>query len=88
MIAYNPSRINVGSVALQDKDDEVIVSPLYVVFDIDEDIVLAEFLEKFLHSDVALMQIRGLTSGSVRDSLKFSALQLRSSIILFNEYLI
>ena len=75
MIAYNPSRINVGSVALQDKDDEVIVSPLYVVFDIDEDIVLAEFLEKFLHSDVALMQIRGLTSGSVRDSLKFSALQ-------------
>ena len=31
MIAFNPSRINVGSVALQDKADEVIVSPLYVV---------------------------------------------------------
>ena len=30
--AYNPSRINVGSVACQFVEDKVIVSPLYVVF--------------------------------------------------------
>jgi type I restriction enzyme S subunit len=36
MIAYNPSRINVGSVAVQDKCDQAIVSPLYVAFEVDE----------------------------------------------------
>ena len=29
--AYNPSRINVGSIACQNECDRVIVSPLYVV---------------------------------------------------------
>ena len=34
--AYNPSRINVGSVDWQDCEDRVIVSPLYVVFGVDK----------------------------------------------------
>ena len=73
MLAYNPSRINVGSVACLASEDEVIVSPLYVVVAVDETRLLAEYLDLFLHSDVALRQIRSLTSGSVRDSLKYTA---------------
>ena len=75
MIAYNPSRINVGSVAVQRAKETVIVSPLYVVFSVDENKMLPEFLTYFLHSDTGLQQIAAHTSGSVRDSLKFGALQ-------------
>ncbi|MEI3038839.1 MAG: restriction endonuclease subunit S [Victivallales bacterium] len=73
MLAYNPSRINVGSVACLQSEDEVIVSPLYVVVEVNESGLLAEYLNLFLHSDVALRQIKSLTSGSVRDSLKYDA---------------
>lgn len=75
MIAYNPSRINVGSVAVQSVEDEVIVSPLYVVFSVNASELLPEFLTYYLHSDKGLQQIAAHTSGSVRDSLKFNALQ-------------
>lgn len=75
MFAYNPSRINVGSISwLQDKDC-VAVSPLYTVFRIKEENILQRWVEYFLHSDMGLTQIRSLTSGSVRDSLKYSALE-------------
>ena len=73
MLAYNPSRINVGSVACLSTEDEVIVSPLYVVIKVDETKLLPEYLDLFLHSSVVLQQIRSLTSGSVRDSLKYTA---------------
>jgi type I restriction enzyme S subunit len=74
MFAYNPSRVNVGSLAWLHSCDTVVVSPLYVVFKVDEDKVLQPYLDYFMHSDWGNSQIRGLTSGSVRDSLKFSAL--------------
>ena len=73
MLAYNPSRINVGSVACLQSEDEVIVSPLYGVVEVNEKKLLAEYLNLFLHSDIALEQIKSLTSGSVRDSLKYNA---------------
>lgn len=74
MIAYNPSRINVGSVALQDKRSEVIVSPLYVVFEVDESRLLPEFLLRFLKSKRGLEQIVSSSTGTVRNNLKFDAL--------------
>ena len=76
MIAYNPSRINVGSVALQDKADEVIVSPLYVVFSVDEEKALPGYLVRFLKSKQGRDQISFRSTGTVRNSLKFDALCL------------
>ncbi len=73
MFAYNPSRINVGSVACWRGKGIAVVSPLYVVFSVDEKIIYPCLLETFLHSSMALQQIKRLTSGSVRDSLKFSS---------------
>ncbi|WP_164473034.1 restriction endonuclease subunit S [Clostridium sp. E02] len=74
MIAFNPSRINVGSVANLEVEDEVVISPLYTVFQTDETLN-AKFLTYFLKSNLGNQQIRSLTSGSVRDTLKYSALE-------------
>ncbi len=71
--AYNPSRINVGSVDWQHCEDRVIVSPLYVVFSVDEKLD-QRYLLHYLKSDIALTLICAMASGSVRDNLKFSIL--------------
>ena len=72
--AYNPSRINVGSVDWQRNLDRVIVSPLYVVFSVSPDL-LPQYLYYFLKSDISLTFIRAVATGSVRDNLKFTMLQ-------------
>lgn len=72
--AYNPSRINVGSIDCQSVEDRVIVSPLYVVFKADER-VDNNYLLHYLKSDIGKIYINELASGSVRANLKFSILQ-------------
>ena len=72
--AYNPSRINVGSVDWQDCEDRVIVSPLYVVFGVDKKLD-QQYLLHYLKSDITLTYIKALATGSVRDNLKFSVLR-------------
>ena len=71
--AYNPSRINVGSVDWQHVQERVIVSPLYVVFSVSEQI-LPQYLYYYLKSDISLTFIKAVATGSVRDNLRFSAL--------------
>lgn len=71
--AYNPSRINVGSIDWQRYEESVIVSPLYVVFNTSDEMD-NQFLCYYLKSDVALTYIRNLGQGSVRDNLKFAQL--------------
>jgi len=72
-LAYNPSRINVGSIGLQNVEDRVQVSPLYVVFKIKEG-VHSSYLFHYLKSDIGLRYIAHYAAGSVRDTLKFSDL--------------
>lgn len=49
--AYNPSRINVGSVDWQRSEERVIVSPLYNVFSVSEELD-KQYLFYFLKSDI------------------------------------
>jgi type I restriction enzyme S subunit len=72
--AYNPSRINVGSVDWQNAEDRVIVSPLYVVFEVSPKLD-QQYLLYYLKSDITLNYIRAYATGSVRDNLKFTTLQ-------------
>ena len=72
--AYNPSRINVGSVDWQHYEKKVIVSPLYVVFYVDE-VIDQRYLLHYLKSDITLKFIKSNSAGSVRDNLKLSVLQ-------------
>lgn len=71
--AYNPSRINVGSVDWQRNEEKVIVSPLYNVFSVSSDLD-NQYLYYFLKSDIALCLIKNIATGSVRDNLKLSML--------------
>lgn len=71
--AYNPSRINVGSVDWLRDMDRVIVSPLYNVFFVDSALD-QQYLYYYLKSPVGLFYIKEFASGSVRDNLKFSIL--------------
>jgi len=72
-LAYNPSRINVGSIALLSKFEITAVSPIYEVFKPNED-VIGKYLLSFLKSKRGLSLIKHYCEGSVRDNLKFSGL--------------
>ena len=71
--AYNPSRINVGSVDWQRYEDRVIVSPLYNVFSVAPQLD-QQYLYYYLKSDFALQRIKAVATGSVRDNLKLTML--------------
>ena len=71
--AYNPSRINVGSVDWQRTQERVIVSPLYNVFSVSDKLD-QQYLYYYLKSDFALQRIKAVATGSVRDNLKLKML--------------
>lgn len=72
--AYNPSRINVGSIDYLRHASSVLVSPLYIVFEANKDLH-TNYLLRYLKSDWGNAQIRANTEGAVRDSLKFKGLE-------------
>ncbi len=72
--AYNPSRINVGSIDWQRHEDRVIVSPLYNVFAVS-DKMDKQYLYYFLRSDIGRQMIQAKATGSVRDNLKIEMLK-------------
>ena len=73
-LAYNPSRINVGSIALQDIADEVVVSPLYIVFAVDASRIDSSYLLRYLKSRPGLKQVEFNSIGTVRNNLKYDGL--------------
>lgn len=73
--AYNPSRVNVGSIDLLKNFDVGILSPMYVIFETIEEKLLPNYLYHFLKSNLFLNQLDGLLQGSVRQSLNFKSLE-------------
>ncbi len=72
--AYNPMRVNVGSIGIaKGPEHEGIVSPDYVLFSCTDQI-LPEYLLFFLKSDIGLEAIEKNASGAVRKRLYFSDL--------------
>ncbi|MFC4892244.1 restriction endonuclease subunit S [Pseudofrancisella aestuarii] len=68
--AYNPSRINVGSIARLKNIDQGVVSPMYVVFKAKEtlnNIFFDNLIQTHLFKHLVIVNC----SGSVRDSLGF-----------------
>ena len=75
--AYNPARINVGSIALNENGSIGCVSPMYVVFKIrDEKIIRPKYLLLLLKSKIGIKQILKYSDGSVRKVLSFANLSL------------
>jgi len=78
---YNPSRLNVGSFGRLDSFEEGILSPLYVIFSVDETRLLSDYFLTWMSSDEATQKIKSSTQGSVRDSVNFDALSVFSFML-------
>lgn len=72
--AYNPSRINVGSIDILRTFERGLLSPMYVVFKVNERKLSADYLCQQLKSWWFIGHISNYVQGSVRDSLSFDGL--------------
>ena len=70
--AYNPSRINVGSIARLDDWELGVLSPMYVVFGLDETKVNSDYFLHWLDSHEARERIKNSAQGSVRETVSFT----------------
>ena len=73
-IAYNPYRINVGSIGIKNESTKGdLISPAYVVISCKETLI-PEFLFMLMKTKFFNEQVKENTSGSVRQNLTFDAL--------------
>ena len=71
--AFNPARINVGSIARLSTFERGIVSPMYICFR-TKDYLLPEYLEYYFESKQFLTEIQKRLEGSVRQCLSYEGL--------------
>lgn len=69
--AYNPSRINVGSIACLENYENAVVSPIYVAFSVNEKLLNIDYFRHWLFSKRTFQRIRLRSQGSVRESVNF-----------------
>ncbi|WP_051633364.1 restriction endonuclease subunit S [Thermonema rossianum] len=79
--AYNPSRIDVGSLAYKNDDNISIISPLYVCFKCNREIINDYFLLHWFDTNSFKKQMTTNIEGGVRNTLNFENL-IRISIPL------
>ena len=72
--AYNPSRINVGSIDILKEYDIGALSPMYVIFSVDETKLLPDYFKYYFQTHKFNENVKNKTQGSVRNSLSFKAL--------------
>ncbi|SDM32940.1 restriction endonuclease subunit S [Chryseobacterium taihuense] len=72
--AYNPYRINVGSIAYMSENYKGLISPAYVIFKTKPESIDDRLLLKFLKSAEGIRQIKLHARGSVRQALRFEDL--------------
>ncbi len=68
--AYNPARINIGSIGMLKEDYLGAISPIYIVFEINEH--YKYYLDFYKNSNYMKKFIEKKSSGSVRQNLPFS----------------
>ncbi len=74
--AYNPSRINLGSIALYKEDKECIISPMYCVFTImDVNKLIPEYLMLWFSRKEFQRGTLFFAMGSVRDTFDFGLMK-------------
>lgn len=71
--AYNPSRLNVGSLSRLKNIEAGLISPMYVVFETLPELD-AEFVAFWLTSNYTKNLIKTSTQGTVRDSVNYNVL--------------
>lgn len=74
--AYNPSRINIGSIAMYREENPCIVSPMYIVFEVvDSNALLPEYLMLWLSRKEFQRFTWFYAAGSVRDTFDYNLME-------------
>lgn len=71
--AYNPSRLNVGSIDRLDSYDEGVLSPMYVVFKCNEKLH-SDYMKHWITTAEFNTKVRNSAQGSVRETVDFKTL--------------
>ena len=74
MVAYNPSRLNIGSIAMLNENVPGLVSPMYVVFSVDENRIRRQYFEYAMKSSFVASKI---------DAYKEEGARFRFDYLLF-----
>lgn len=72
--AYNPSRIDVGSLAYKFDDNTSVISPLYISFNANNDCLSDAFLLEWFSTQQFTRQMNSSFEGSVRNTLSYESL--------------
>ena len=72
--AYNPSRVNVGSIDILKDYECGALSPMYVVFEVDTTKLLPDYFKYYFQTNRFFENVKNNTQGSVRNSLSFKSL--------------
>lgn len=84
--AYNPMRINVGSICRWEEDTDCLVSPDYVVFSCNESMLLGSYFDQYRKSDAWAVYMENAGRGSVRVRIYLKDLSnLKISLPKINE---
>ena len=73
--AYNPARINVGSITRLKNYEEGIISPMYIIFKADETRINSLFLETYINTNYFNWEVIKRLEGSVRLTLSADSLK-------------
>lgn len=73
--AYNPSRIDVGSLAYKFDNNTSVISPLYISFRAVEDLLVDAFLLEWFTTQQFIKQMNSSFEGSVRNTLSYESLR-------------
>lgn len=73
--AYNPSRVNVGSIDMLKDYEYGALSPMYIVFEVDTTKLLPDYFKYYFQTNKFFENVKNNTQGSVRNSLSFKALE-------------
>lgn len=72
--AYNPSRIDVGSLAYKFDDEVSTISPLYISFRAKKEYLKDDYLLNWFNTEQFIKQMNSSFEGSVRNTLSYESL--------------
>ena len=74
VFTYNPSRIDVGSLAYKSDDEVSVISPLYISFRANKNYLVDNYLLNWFSSRDFIFQMNNSFEGSVRNTLSYDNL--------------
>ena len=71
MFAYNPARLNIGSISCLLDGEDGLISPMYVVFKLNEELLSPKYLLYYIKSPKILFEIESMKEEGARFRFDF-----------------